>query len=66
MRINCLPALEPASAGWQVGGAVSGYKMPEVLGVLACGTALARPRRGYSRGCSRLSVAGTEALEFVV
>ena len=50
-----------------MGGAVSGYKMPEVLGVLACGTALARPRRrGYSRGWSGLSVAGTEALEFVV
>ena len=52
MRINCLPVLEPAVAGWQLGGTVSGYKMPEVLGVLACGTAFARPRRGFSRGCS--------------
>ena len=63
MRIICLPASGCCKA---VGGLRVGIQKPEMLGVLACGTTLARPRWGYSRGCSIQSVAGTEALEFVL
>ena len=43
-------------------GNVSGYKKPEVPGVLACGTASARPFMGYSEGVLLTEHAGTEAL----
>ena len=47
-----VPVLVPWALGWggtgppmagANGGLASGYKIPEVLGVLACGTAFARP-----------------------
>ena len=45
---------------------VSGYKKPELLGVLACGTASARPLvMGLLKGVLLIELAGTEILGLV-
>ena len=46
-------------------GTAPGYKKPEVLGVLACGTASARPHLGLLYGVLLTELAGTKVLRFV-
>ena len=64
--------LSPVMADAQVGawgyhtGTASGYKKPELLGVLACGTASARPLvMGLLKGVLLIELAGTEILGLV-